>query len=155
MPSVVPLQSVVAEIRQCFHLFKAYADRLHEPLGISGAMRAVLEALARSGPATVPDIARKKSVARQHIQTIVDELAQLKLVESRENPRHRRSALIALTRKGEALFASIDAREGPIWERLAAGIDPRKAALAAQTLASLRKSVEDELFQLERKGDSK
>jgi len=50
-------------------------------------MRAVLEGLDRSGPRTVPAMARARLVTRQHIQTILNELLERKLVETQERER--------------------------------------------------------------------
>ena len=107
-----------------------------------------MEALA-DGPRTVPDIARSKSVTRQHIQLLVDELATSDLVELKPNPAHRRSPLIALSRKGEALFASVRKLEGPFIERLATGLDARKTAATVQTLTALRRRAEELLRERE------
>jgi DNA-binding MarR family transcriptional regulator len=97
----------------------------------------------------VPDIARSKSVTRQHIQLLVDELAGSDLVEHKPNPAHLRSPLIALSRKGETLFASMRKREAPLIERLAAGLDARKAAATVQTLTALRRRAEQLLREQE------
>ena len=102
----------------------------------------MIEALA-GGPRTVPDIARRKSVTRQHIQLLVDELVEAELVELRPNPAHQRSPLVALTRRGEAIFAAGRRREAPLIEQLAGGLDARKAAATIQTLTALRRHAEE------------
>jgi DNA-binding MarR family transcriptional regulator len=144
------IQTITGEVRRLFQVLKAIADGLHQEAGLNASTRAVMEALA-DRPRTVPEIARQKSVTRQHIQLLVDELAKSDLVELRPNPAHARSPLIALTRKGEALFAAVRRREVPIFDRLAAGIDQRKAAVTVQTLAALRRRAEELLQQQEHK----
>ena len=142
------VERIAGEVRHLFQVLKSLADALHKDAGLTASTRAVMEALA-GGPRTVPDIARSKSVTRQHIQLLVDELAKSDLVELRANPAHLRSPLIALSRKGEALFASLRKREAPVLEHLAAGLDPRKAAATVQTLGALRRRAEDLLQQQE------
>ena len=145
---VPDVERIAGEVRHLFQVLKSLADALHKDAGLTASTRAVMEAL-EDGPRTVPDIARSKSVTRQHIQLLVDELAASDLVELKPNPAHLRSPLIALSRKGEALFASMRKREAPLIERLAAGLDARKAAATVQTLAALRRRAEELLREQE------
>ena len=146
--SMPDVERIAGEVRHLFQVLKSLADALHKDAGLTASTRAVMEALV-DGPRTVPDIARSKSVTRQHIQLLVDELAASDLVELNPNPAHLRSPLIALSRKGEALFASMRKREAPLIERLAAGLDARKAAATVQTLAALRRRAEELLREQE------
>jgi DNA-binding MarR family transcriptional regulator len=136
------IETIAGEVRHLFQVLKSLADAIHRNTGLTASTRAVMEALA-SGPRTVPDIARSKSVTRQHIQLLVDELARFDLVELKPNPAHLRSPLVALSRKGEALFASVRRRETPLIEQLAAGLDARKVAATIQTLTALRRRGEE------------
>ena len=145
MPDV---ERIAGEVRHLFQVLKSLADAVHKDAGLTASTRAVMEAIA-DGPRTVPDIARSKSVTRQHIQLLVDELAGSDLIELKPNPAHLRSPLIALSRKGEALFASMRKREAPLIERLAAGLDARKAAATVQTLTALRRRAEQLLREQE------
>jgi len=136
------VEKLAGEVRHLFQVLKTLADAVHREAGLNASTRAVIEALA-DGPRTVPDIARRKSVTRQHIQLLVDELARAELVELKPNPAHLRSPLVQLTRKGEAMFAAVRKREAPLLDRLAAGLDARKTAVTIQTLAGLRRRVEE------------
>jgi DNA-binding MarR family transcriptional regulator len=142
------VEKITGEVRHLFQVLKSLADAVHKDAGLTASTRAVMEALA-DRPRTVPDIARSKSVTRQHIQLLVDELARSDLVELRPNPAHLRSPLIALSRKGETLFASLRKREAPLIERLATGLDARKATTTVQTLAALRRRAEGLLREQE------
>jgi len=55
-----------------------------------------------SGPQTVPAMERARLVTRQHIQTILNELLERKLVETQDNPAHKSSPLIMLSAEGAA-----------------------------------------------------
>jgi DNA-binding MarR family transcriptional regulator len=74
--------------------------------GAFGFMRS----LALLGPLTVPQIAKMRPTSRQRMQRLADELAAAGLVEFIDNPRHQRSKLVRLTRKGVARYRQLDAR---------------------------------------------
>ena len=69
-----------------------------------------MRSLALLGPLTVPQIAQMRPTSRQRMQRLADELAAEGLVEFIDNPRHRRSKLVRLTRKGDARYRELDAR---------------------------------------------
>lgn len=135
---IPPGAGLITTVRRLFHALKAAGDTLHAASGISVAMRGVMESLAAEGPRTVPALARARPVSRQHIQVLVDQLTRGGLVETRPNPAHRRSVLIALTSKGEAEFAALGAREAKPMAALFVGLDPREVAIAHHVLATLR-----------------
>jgi hypothetical protein len=51
-----------------------------------------------------------RPTSRQRMQRLADELAAEELVEFIDNPRHRRSKLVRLTRKGDARYRKLSAR---------------------------------------------
>lgn len=113
------LSTVIDETRRLFHSMANAADRVHADRGLTSSQRAVLEALFRGGPQTVPQVARAKSVSRQYIQTIVNSLADERLIETRDNPAHQRSPLLALTTAGTLCFQEVQQREREILNQLA------------------------------------
>ena len=143
-PRGADVEQITTEVRRLFQLLRALADAVHSEAGLNASMRAVMESLA-GGPRTVPDIAREKSVTRQHIQLIADALLDSHLIELRENPAHRRSPLLVLTRSGKAAFAEIRRREAPLLERLGAAVEPRKADITVETLAALSRCAREML----------
>jgi len=113
------LYAVFTQVRTCFNQLKMLAEQLHKDLDINPSMRAVMEALLTNGRQTVPEIANNRSVSRQHIQNIMNALLADELVESFDNPAHKRSPLFDLTRKGRTAFALIKEREKEPIRRLA------------------------------------
>lgn len=109
--------------------------------GLTVGMRAVLEILADHGPATVPAIAERLDLARQGIQRHVNDLVELGLVESRANPAHRRSVLIAPTPAGAARFERIRADELGRLDRMAAECTADEVAAAVKVLQALNRDV--------------
>ncbi|HSG94907.1 MAG TPA: MarR family transcriptional regulator, partial [Afifellaceae bacterium] len=130
-------------IRLAFNQMRASADAAHADLGISAAMRAVLERLARGGPQTVPDMARARNVSRQHIQKIVDALGEAGLIDLTANPAHKRSPLIVLSADGRKLFAIIEKRETAILARISKDIEGHDLIAATDALKALTAAFQD------------
>jgi DNA-binding MarR family transcriptional regulator len=66
------------------------------------------------------------------MQRLADELAAERLVESIDNPKHRRSKLVRLTARGDARYRELNARFLAIASTMGAGIGE----------ADIRKSIE-------------
>ena len=121
-------------------LFRAMADRAGSYLadiGITTAERAVLEFLYPEEKLTVPEIARRYRVSRQHIQATVNQLYERRLVAEEENPQHRRSSLISLTPKGRKLFGTVAENDQIAIESLFAGIPKQEQTRTRKTLQEL------------------
>ena len=73
----------------------------------AGGEWGVLRMLAKDGPQTVPDMARSRPVSRQHCQTICNALEKQGLVEFADNPKHKKSKLVRVTKKGRDRFQSM------------------------------------------------
>jgi len=111
-------------------------DRLAN-LEINVADRAVLEFLYPDKALPVPEIASRYQVSRQHVQTTANELLAKKLIETKKNPRHKRSSLLKLTSKGETLFARIRKDDDEVLRNAFAGIPGGDAATTHKTLQTL------------------
>ncbi|MBH0201018.1 MAG: winged helix-turn-helix transcriptional regulator [Nitrospira sp.] len=135
------LYQVIRQVRSCFNQLKVLGDELHQDLGITASMRVIMESLADDGEQTVPQIARAKGVSREHIQVNVDELLSSTLITLRDNPAHRRSPFVALTKKGHAAFKEMRGRETKVLELLAHELGSEPLEKTAETLAQLRDSL--------------
>lgn len=134
-------------------LFRAMADKADsylKPLGITAADRAVMEFLYPDKALTVPEIAQRYDVSRQHVQATVNPLLDAQLVEQRPNPTHRRSPRIALTAKGRKLFEKVKKRDRQAIEALFDGVPATGQMQTRRTLATLVNRLESEA---DRKGD--
>lgn len=121
-------------------LFRAMAERADAYLGDAGltaADRAVMEFLDPHAELSVPDIARRYQVSRQHVQVTVNRLLERGLVRSGDNPRHKRSPLIRLSELGRSTFAEIRANEGRLLDQLFADIEIADIATTRRTLEHL------------------
>jgi DNA-binding MarR family transcriptional regulator len=130
--------SLFNETRLLFHALARWGEALHEGLGVTMPMRAVLELVLLGGSATVPDMARARGVSRQHIQQQVDPLLERGLLTRQDNPAHKRSSMIALTDKGRALIRSMRAKEIDVLAKMQVGVSDNAMLEAAQVLSAWR-----------------
>lgn len=137
-----PVPAIITEIQRLSPLLAEIGAVLHAATGVTNPMRQVLELLVDGVPATVPVLAGALKVSRQHVQTVVNELIDKKLVKTLDNPGHKRSRLIAATERGAAALKEIRAREAPIGSKLAAELSAEDAAIAAAALTKLRERLE-------------
>jgi len=121
-------------------LFRAMTERSNAgllSLGVSAADRAVLEFLHPDQSLTVPAIADKYQVSRQHVQVTVNRLMDKGLVKTAANPNHRRSPLVKLTGSGRKLFAAVLERDRQLLAKLFAGVPAASLATTRTTLSQL------------------
>ena len=128
-------------IRRVFRAMAAEADRYLADSGLSAADRAVMEFLYPDVALSVPDIARRYKVTRQHVQVTVNGLIQRGLLSSIENPRHKRSRLIRLSGPGRDCFAEIRKNESVLVEQLFAGLSEADLKATQQTLYLLHEKL--------------
>ena len=128
---------VIWLIRRLFRAMSQKSSEYIEEFGISVADRAVMEFLYPDKMLSVPEIAEKYQVSRQHVQTTVNALSELKLLTSRDNPRHKRSPLIMLSTKGRGLFDSVLKQDEQVIKALFAGISNNNVHVTRQTLQTL------------------
>jgi DNA-binding MarR family transcriptional regulator len=132
-----PQYEVTWLIRRLFRAMAQFADRYLQAHGLSAADRAVLEFLYPEYELSVPEIATRYQVSRQHVQVTVNALLEDGFLESRPNPRHKRSPLFALTRVGRELFSRIRAAESELLDALFAGIPMDDIECTRQTLGAV------------------
>jgi len=133
---------VIRGVRRLFHALSNVAEEAHRDLGVTPSQRAVIEDLADGRAATVPQLARIKGVSRQHIQVLVNGLLEAGLVELKENPAHRVSALVALTPAGQSRFEEIRRRERRVLARIRRHFKGHDLASVAGTLQELADWIE-------------
>jgi DNA-binding MarR family transcriptional regulator len=135
-------EAITRSIRECCIHLDALYDALRHDVGITAAMRAVLEALYEHGTQTVPQIARSKKVTRQHIQTLADKLLANKLIASEENPKDRRSPLLRLSEHGGTVVERMRTREVRVLAEMSHALDDCDVDVALTTLDTLRTYLE-------------
>lgn len=131
-------------IRRLFRAMGHDAERRLAGTAISAADRAVMEFLYREAPLAVPEIAARYKVSRQHTQVTVNRLADLGLVRTIENPRHKRSRLVQLSEKGRAFFTQVLADDRRAIQALFAGVAERDVYTTRRTLEAMYERLEQE-----------
>jgi DNA-binding MarR family transcriptional regulator len=132
-----PQYAITWLIRRLFRAMAQLADTYLQAHGLTAADRAVLEFLYPDVELSVPDIATRYQVSRQHIQVTVNGLLEDGFLESRPNPRHKRSPLFALTHVGRELFTKIRTAESDVLDTLFADIPTDDIESTRQTLEAM------------------
>jgi len=143
-PHKEALDGLLNEVRLLFHRAVQAAESLHAGSPVSLGMRAVLESIQRDGPATVPQVARRRYVTRQHIQSLVNALVDAGFVTVEPNPAHRRSGLVTLTPAGRRAIEGMKRREARLWDETGLDVSADAVEQAARTLARVRRALRTE-----------
>lgn len=104
----------------------------------AGGEWGVMRTLILDGERTVPEIARSRPVSRQHCQTICNGLAGQGLVEFIANPKHKRSQLVRITKKGRAHFDAMTECFLAASAAFAPNFDAKELACATDVLRRAR-----------------
>ena len=104
------IAELILEVAQFFFRVRAAGQKTGLITSWGGGAYGFLRSLVLLGPLTVPQIAEMRPTSRQRMLRLADELAADGLVEFVDNPRHQRSSLVRLTRKGEARYRTMSAR---------------------------------------------
>ena len=115
-PSTIPL--IVADIFELAGLFRASGEAIAAAVGQSQARWQVMSA-ASGGTLTVPRIARRLGVTRQNVQRIADLLVDEGAAHFSENPDHKASPYLTLSKSGHAALAGINKAAAAYHARLA------------------------------------
>jgi len=140
-PRVAALGELLDEAVLLARRLSALAAELHGEAKLSGERRNLLRELDRRGPQTVPQLARVRSVTRQHVQGLVNPLAERGYVEFVDNPAHRRSHLVRLTPSGKAHLGELSRRESAALSRLEIQASQEEIVAAAVALRALRSAL--------------
>lgn len=126
------IAELILEVAQFFFRVRAAGQKTGLITSWGGGAYGFLRSLVLLGPLTVPQIAEMRPTSRQRMQRLADELAADGLVEFVDNPRHQRSNLVRLTRKGEARYRTMSARLLTMASAMGAGLSE----------ADIRRSIE-------------
>ena len=143
------LARLFEEVVRFYLCLNHIASVMHRHGERSGARRTLLVTLARTGPATVAQIARARHEARQRIQPLVNALVKDGILEYGANPAHKRSPFVRLTSKGDAAVRRIVEIESAAREQLDLDVSPRALIAATSVLRRVRTALErDETLKI-------
>ena len=129
-------------IRRIFRQMARIAGESLESFDITAADRAVLEFLYPDQALSVPEIAERYDVTRQHVQVTVNALLEKGLVTRKPNPRHKRSDLICLSGSGRKLFGQVRKNDARLVRQLFRDIPDRQLATTLKTLNQLHQRLQ-------------
>ena len=132
-----PRYETVWLIRRLFRAMGTAADHYLQDDDLTAAQRAVMEFLHPDERLSVPAIAAKYQVSRQHVQVTVNELQNTGLVVSVPNPQHKRSPLMQLSDLGRVKFEKIRRNESTMIKSVFANLSESDIATTRRTLRTL------------------
>lgn len=124
-------------LREVFALHRDLAqlmDQVHERAGMRTPQIRAAGVLDRLGPTTLPDLAAQLDVSRQFARAVCNEMRDAGLLEFRDNPRHKRSRLAALTGAGRAALALAREKEAAIIQDVLPDLDAASVTAAQDLL---------------------
>ena len=115
--ALVPI--IVADIYELAGRLRDCGEAIAKTVGQTQARWQVMSAAASERPHTVPQIARVLGVTRQNVQRIADLLVAEGAAEYRDNPDHRASPHLTLTRRGHSTLERLTKAAGGYHARIA------------------------------------
>lgn len=145
-PAAEALTGFVLSVFRANGLLIAWGDRFAGAEGLTSARWQMLGAIALApAPLTAPEIASFMGTSRQGAQKQLDRLVEEGLVDRAPNPRHARSPLHSLSRRGADAYDRVDRR----WTReaaaLAAACGTNDIAAGQRALSALMAELAHEL----------
>jgi DNA-binding MarR family transcriptional regulator len=141
------IEDLIIEIVATFFLLRAEGMRMGVVSSSGEGYWSVLRLLKVNGPQTVPQLARYRYVPRQSVQKLANEMLNDGVIEFLNNPAHKRSKLLRLTPKGEAVFAEMSDRIASLAETLAEQQDVAQLQSAADVVKHLHEQLRTMLAQ--------
>ena len=137
-----PVEDLVWQVRRLFQELAQAAEGALAPLGVTTAERALLEFLAREqAPISLSEIARKRSLSRQHIHQTLSRLDP-RWVDRAGDPGDARAVVLTLSKEGRALWKRIRAVDAVLLGEIEKRLDERKVRAATATLQKVRDALE-------------
>jgi DNA-binding MarR family transcriptional regulator len=140
------IAGLMLEVAQCFFRIRAVGQKTGLITSWGGGAFGFMRSLALLGTLTVPQIAQMRPTSRQRMQRLADELAAEGLVEFVANPKHRRSQLVQLTRKGEQHYREMNAQFLAIAARVGVALSEADIRKTAEILRQLSEDVRARLL---------
>jgi DNA-binding MarR family transcriptional regulator len=135
------IAELMLEVAQCFFRIRALGQKSGLITSWGGGAFGFIRSLALLGPLTVPQIAQMRPTSRQRMQRLADELAAEGLVTFIDNPKHQRSKLVQLTRKGDARYRELTARLLSIASTMGVGLSEPDIRRTSEVVRNLSEDV--------------
>ena len=123
---LVPI--IIADVYELAGRFRDCGEAIARTVGQTQARWQVLSA-ASAAPHSVPQLARVLGVTRQNVQRIADLLVAEGSAQYQDNPDHRASPHLVLTKRGRAALEQLTKAAGGYHARLARKLSPADISL--------------------------
>jgi DNA-binding MarR family transcriptional regulator len=141
-----PLVGLIDEVVRTGARLRSVFAATRRETGLGESEFTVLNAVVEAARApTVAQIGRSLGRPRQLVQRAANALVATGLIETAENPDHKRAALLVATARGTALKRAADARGDAIAARLGEGLDLAQMNAVTERLGAVRKDLEARL----------
>jgi DNA-binding MarR family transcriptional regulator len=137
-----PVPIMVADIYELAGRLREHGEAIARTVGQTQARWQVMSA-ASDRPQTVPQIARVLGVTRQNVQRIADLLVAEGAAQYQDNPDHRNSPHLVLTRSGHATLDEINKAAAGFHARLARKVSVSEVASLQRGLARLIEAIQE------------
>ena len=135
------IADLMLEVGQFFFRIRAVGQRAGLFTSWGAGSFGFMRSLALIGPLTVPQIAQMRPTSRQRMQRLADELEAVGLVEFIDNPKHRRSKLVRLTRRGDGRYRELRTRFLAIASTMGVGLSERGIRRTTEIVRQLSSDV--------------
>ena len=132
-------------IRRAYRLMGVRVDQYLTDLNISACDRSVMDYLYPNRKLSVPKIAGLYDVSRQFIQSTVNSLHERGIIEFLENPNHKRSPLISLTKEGAKVYEQIRIKDEAAFTAIFSDISEDSNKTTQKTLKMLVENLSREI----------
>ena len=137
---LVPI--IIADIYELAGRFRDCGEAIARTVGQTQARWQVLSA-ASAAPHSVPQLARVLGVTRQNVQRIADLLVAEGSAQYQDNPDHRASPHLVLTKRGRAALEQLTKAAGGYHARLARKLSPADIVSIQRGLRRLLEAMTD------------
>jgi DNA-binding MarR family transcriptional regulator len=142
-PLIDHLTGLVGEVFLAHGWLTQLFSTIKDSVDLTGTEALTLYAVVNSGkPVTVPQIGRTLGHARQVIQRAANTLVERGFLETKDNPAHKRAALLVATKAGREVKLGFDAAGRAMTETLAEALDLDMAGAVLEGLRQLRRAAE-------------
>ena len=138
--SLVPI--IVADIYELAGRLREYGEAIARTVGQTQARWQVMS-VASGRPHSVPQIARVLGVTRQNVQRIADLLVAEGSAQYQDNPDHRASPHLVLTRRGRATLDQLGKAASGYHARVARKLSPSDVVSLQRGLRRLLEALEE------------
>jgi len=102
-----PFIPVMRELVRCYQAFALFDARLHRERGLTGSQADVLFTLGNTPGMTCKELGERTLITKGTLTGVLDRMGAKGLLERRPSAEDGRSFVVALTRKGAAMFENV------------------------------------------------